>query len=238
MLRKRRQHSSSIEWLHRKGASVPRRTDFLLLFSARPAVFVKCGPKTGSAIFCILMHVLTNAISMSEMKECIDRVVHSNARAPISTYRVQMHAQFTFSDAQKILLYLKQLGIGDLYSSPIFEARPGSQHGYDVIRHDRLNSELGGEDGFNSLCDALRNANMGLLLDIVPNHMGIGNNSVWWQDVLLNGRSSEYATFFDIDWEPIKPDMHGKLLLPILGKQYGEELESKKIQVSFEDGYA
>ncbi|HMD19535.1 MAG TPA: alpha-amylase family glycosyl hydrolase, partial [Alloacidobacterium sp.] len=130
-----------------------------------------------------------------ELKECIDRVVHTDARAPISTYRVQMHAQFTFADAQKILPYLKQLGIGDLYSSPIFEARPGSQHGYDIIRHDRLNPELGGEAGFQQLSTALNEAKMGLLLDIVPNHMGIGNDSLWWQDVLENGRASEHATF-------------------------------------------
>ena len=175
---------------------------------------------------------------MSEIKECIDRVVHSDARAPISTYRVQMHSKFTFSDAQRILPYLKKLGIGDLYSSPIFEARPGSQHGYDVTRHDRLNPELGGEEGFNALSTALREKEMGLLLDIVPNHMGVGNDSLWWQDVLLNGRSSEYASFFDIDWEPLKADMRGKLLLPILGKQYGEELESKKIQLVFENGRA
>jgi (1->4)-alpha-D-glucan 1-alpha-D-glucosylmutase len=175
---------------------------------------------------------------MSEMKECIDRVVHSDARAPLSTYRVQMHSKFTFADAEKILPYLKQLGISDLYSSPIFEARPGSQHGYDVIRHDRLNSELGGEDGFSHLSAALRDSGMGFLLDIVPNHMGVGNDSAWWQDVLENGRASEHATFFDIDWEPLKPDMRGKLLLPILGHQYGEELESRNIQVAFEDGRA
>jgi len=164
--------------------------------------------------------------------------VHSNTRAPISTYRLQMNGQFIFADAVKILPYLKELGIGDVYSSPVFKARPGSMHGYDVIRHDRLNPELGGDEGFNHLSTTLREAGMGLLLDIVPNHMGIGNDSQWWQDVLLNGRSSEYATFFDIDWEPLKPDMHGKLLLPILGKQYGEELETKKIQIAFEDGHA
>src|ERR1700744_2672223 len=149
-----------------------------------------------------------------------------------------MHSEFTFADAQNVLPYLKQLGISDLYSSPIFEARPGSQHGYDVTRHDRLNPELGGEEAFNQLSAALRNAGMGLLLDIVPNHMGVSNDSIWWQDVLENGRASEYATYFDIDWDPLKPDMRGKLLLPILGKQYGEELEGKKIQLAFEDGHA
>jgi (1->4)-alpha-D-glucan 1-alpha-D-glucosylmutase len=111
-------------------------------------------------------------------------------------------------------------------------------HGYDVTRHDRINPELGGEPHFTSFTKALRDAGMGLLLDIVPNHMGVGNDSVWWQDVLENGRTSEYAEFFDIDWEPLNPDMQGKLLLPILGSQYGEELENKRIQVAIEDGIA
>ena len=172
------------------------------------------------------------------MEECIQQVARGDARAPISTYRLQMHSQFTFADAQKILAYLRQLGISDMYSSPIFEARAGSQHGYDVIRHDRLNPELGGEAGFNQLSTALRENQMGLLLDIVPNHMGVDNNSVWWQDVLENGRASEYANFFDIDWEPLEADMRNKLLLPILGNSYGEELEQKKIQVAFENGRA
>jgi (1->4)-alpha-D-glucan 1-alpha-D-glucosylmutase len=163
-------------------------------------------------------------------RDCVDRMLRSEARAPRSTYRVQMNAGFTFADAEKIFPYLKQLGIGDLYTSPIFEARPGSSHGYDVARHDRFNPELGGNDGFAHFSQNLRETGLGLLLDIVPNHMGVGNDSVWWQDVLENGRSSEYADFFDIDWTPLKPDMQGKLLLPILGKQYGEELENKQIQ--------
>lgn len=135
-----------------------------------------------------------------------------------------------------MLPYLKELGIGDCYASPIFEARPGSMHGYDVTRHDRLNPELGGEEHFSQFAAKLREAGMGLLLDIVPNHMGVGNDSVWWQDVLENGRASEFADYFDIDWTPLNPDMQDKLLLPILGSQYGEELESKRIQVVVEDG--
>lgn len=170
------------------------------------------------------------------MNDCIDKVLHTDARAPLSTYRLQMHSKFTFADAQAILPYLKQLGIGDMYASPIFEARPGSQHGYDVTRHDRLNPELGGDEGFEKLSAALQEQGLGLLLDIVPNHMGIGNDSRWWQDVLLNGRASEYADYFDIDWKPLKADMEGKLLLPILGKQYGEALESKQIQVVIDNG--
>jgi (1->4)-alpha-D-glucan 1-alpha-D-glucosylmutase len=172
----------------------------------------------------------------NDMKECVERVLHADARVPVSTYRVQMHKDFTFADAQSIAGYLKQLGIGDFYSSPIFEARPGSMHGYDVTRHDRLNPELGGEEGFQSFSAELQRQGLGLLLDIVPNHMGVGNDSIWWQDVLENGHASRYSEYFDIDWKPLKPALRNKLLLPILGDQYGAELESKHIQVSVEDG--
>ena len=170
------------------------------------------------------------------MKDCIEKLLHTETRVPLSTYRVQMHSKFTFADAEAIIPYLRQLGIGDFYSSPFFEARPGSMHGYDVTRHDRLNPELGGAEGFERFSNALKSAGLGLLLDIVPNHMGVGNDSHWWQDVLESGRASEYAEFFDIDWTPLKHNMQNKLLLPILGKQYGEELESKSIQVHVEDG--
>jgi (1->4)-alpha-D-glucan 1-alpha-D-glucosylmutase len=165
-------------------------------------------------------------------------MLHREPRAPRSTYRLQLHAGFNFADAQAVLPYLKRLGVGDLYTSPVFEARSGSMHGYDVTRHDRLNPELGGDPGFARLCESLRDAGMGLLLDIVPNHMGVGNDSVWWQDVLENGRASTYAEFFDIDWDPLSANMRGKLLLPILGSQYGEELENKRIQIVIEDGVA
>ncbi len=170
------------------------------------------------------------------MRECVDRVLNTNARAPISTYRVQMHKDFSFAEAQAIVGYLKRLGISDFYSSPIFEARPGSMHGYDVTRHDRLNPELGGHEGFESFSAELQRQGLGLLLDIVPNHMGVGNDSIWWQDVLENGHASQYSEYFDIDWKPLKAAMQNKLLLPILGNQYGAELESRHIQVSVEDG--
>ena len=147
-----------------------------------------------------------------------------------------MHAGFTFDDARAIVSYLERMGVSDLYASPIFEARPGSTHGYDITRHDRLNPELGGEEGFEHLTQSLQQSGMGLLLDIVPNHMGIGDDSRWWRDVLENGRSSRYAEYFDIDWKPLKPDMQGKLLLPILGEQYGEALESKRIQLVLDNG--
>ncbi len=172
----------------------------------------------------------------NEMRECVDRVLHTDARVPVSTYRVQMNKDFTFAHAQAIAGYLKQLGIGDFYSSPVFEARPNSMHGYDVTRHDRLNPELGGAEGFASFSAELQRKGLGLLLDIVPNHMGVGNDSIWWQDVLENGHASQYSEYFDIDWKPLKAAMRNKLLLPILGDQYGAELEAKHIQVSIEDG--
>src|ERR1700739_3562176 len=172
----------------------------------------------------------------NEMRECVERVLHTDARVPISTYRIQMHKGFSFADARNIVGYLKQLGVGDFYSSPIFEARPGSMHGYDVTRHDRLNPELGGEEGFASFSAELQRQGLGLLLDIVPNHMGVGNDSIWWQDVLENGHASRYAEYFDLDWKPLKAALRNKLLLPILGDQYGAELERKHIQVSIEDG--
>ena len=172
----------------------------------------------------------------NEMKECVDRVLHTDARVPVSTYRVQMNKDFSFADAQGIVGYLKQLGVGDFYSSPVFEARPNSMHGYDVTRHDRLNPELGGNEGFENFSAELQRQGLGLLLDIVPNHMGVGNDSIWWQDVLENGHASQYSEFFDIDWKPLKPALRNKLLLPILGDQYGTELENKHIQVSIEDG--
>jgi (1->4)-alpha-D-glucan 1-alpha-D-glucosylmutase len=173
-----------------------------------------------------------------EMKDCVERVIKTDARVPVSTYRVQMHKDFNFADAQGIAGYLKLLGVGDFYSSPIFEARPGSMHGYDVTRHDRLNPELGGDEGFTRFSAELQRQGLGLLLDIVPNHMGVGNDSVWWQDVLENGHASLYSEYFDIDWAPLKPALRNKLLLPILGDQYGAELESKHIQVSIADGHA
>lgn len=179
---------------------------------------------------------MDEATNKRNIQDCIEEMLHAEARAPRSTYRLQLHAGFGFAAAEAVLPYLRRLGIGDCYVSPVFEARPGSMHGYDVTRHDRLNPELGGEEGFARFARAARDSGMGVLLDIVPNHMSVGNDSVWWQDVLENGRTSEYAPFFDIDWDPLKSDMQGKLLLPILGDQYGSELENGRIQVSIENG--
>src|ERR1700744_1196839 len=160
-------------------------------------------------------------------KDCIHSLLQTDVRVPVATYRAQMHRGFPFDGAAAIVPYLQRLGLGDFYASPIFEARPGSMHGYDVTRHDRLNPELGGDQGFDSFSAELQRQGLGLLLDIVPNHMGVGNDSIWWQDVLENGHASQYSEYFDIDWKPLKEAMRDKLLLPILGGQYGAELESK-----------
>ena len=147
-------------------------------------------------------------------------------RIPSATYRVQLQADFGFNDAAQIVPYLKQLGISDLYVSPIFEAAPGSRHGYDVLDHSRLNPELGGEVGFEVLSNAVQAHGLGLIVDFVPNHMGVGcDGNRLWEDVLEHGQASERAEFFDIDWHPPKETLTGKVLLPILPDQYGLCLE-------------
>lgn len=159
------------------------------------------------------------------------------SRAPLSTYRFQFNQHFTFRDATELVPYLDDLGISWLYASPYLEARPGSPHGYDITNHDRLNPEIGDQNDHEALIRALREHDMGHLVDIVPNHMGIGDGeNDWWSDVLENGRSSMYAPYFDIDWEPLKPELAGKVLLPILGDQFGRVLENGELRLSFHDG--
>ncbi|MBI2821201.1 MAG: malto-oligosyltrehalose synthase [Acidobacteria bacterium] len=155
---------------------------------------------------------------------------------PCATYRLQLNSGFTLHDAGALVPYLEQLGVSDCYLSPIFRARPGSSHGYDVCDHGQLNPELGGEEGFELLCARLRPRGMGIILDVVPNHIGIGADNAWWMDVLENGPSSTYAAYFDIDWHPVKPDLENKVLLPIMDDQYGNVLESGKLRLCYEEG--
>ncbi len=163
--------------------------------------------------------------------------MEKRARTPLSTYRFQFNGGFRFEDARLLVPYLSRLGVSHCYASPILKARAGSQHGYDIINHNELNPEIGSEAEFRSLVAELKSHGMGLILDTVPNHMGVGHGSnPWWQDVMQNGRTSTNADFFDIDWEPLKPELRNKVLLPILGNPYGEDLESGNIPVSFEDG--
>lgn len=154
---------------------------------------------------------------------------------PAATYRLQFHAGFTFEDARRLLPYLERLGVGALYASPILQARAGSTHGYDIIDHGTINTELGGEPGFEGLSDEVRQAGLGLLMDFVPNHMGIGQaDNVWWLDVLEWGRASPYAAFFDIDWHPVKEELRDKVLVPVLGDHYGAILEQGHLVPRFD----
>lgn len=120
-------------------------------------------------------------------------------RIPSSTYRLQFNRDFRFSDAKGIISYLSELGISDIYSSPYFKAKQGSLHGYDIVDHNRLNPEVGMDEEYNEMIQELNNYGMGQILDIVPNHMGIGSENAWWMDLLENGPSSIHANYFDID---------------------------------------
>lgn len=151
---------------------------------------------------------------------------------PLATYRIQFQSGFTFDDAAHILDYLATLGVTHLYASPCLQAVQGSTHGYDVVNHARVNTELGGEEGHERLVRALHRAGMGQILDIVPNHMAVtGDKNEWWWDVLENGRSSQYASYFDVDWDPGETRFGNKILLPILGDHFGRVLEKGEIRL-------
>ncbi|HEU4328510.1 MAG TPA: malto-oligosyltrehalose synthase [Roseiflexaceae bacterium] len=157
-------------------------------------------------------------------------------RLPRATYRLQFNADFTFHDAARLAGYFEQLGISDLYASPILRPRSGSGHGYDIVDHSQINPVLGGEQALEELGGVLRAHGLGLILDVVPNHMGIGAENAWWMDVLENGPSSLYADHFDIDWRPVRPELADKVLLPILGDQYGDVLERGELRLHYEAG--
>ncbi|WP_309394051.1 malto-oligosyltrehalose synthase [Chelatococcus sambhunathii] len=156
------------------------------------------------------------------------------ASPPRATMRMQFHREFPFERGVALAPYLKTLGISHLYSSPILTARAGSNHGYDVVDPTTVNPELGGEDGFRALVAALRAEGLGMIVDIVPNHMAVGGDNEWWLDVLAYGQGSRFGHFFDIDWEPADPALHGKVLLPTLGMTYGEALKSGELAITRE----
>ena len=158
-------------------------------------------------------------------------------RIPTSTYRLQFNRTFTFNQAREIVPYLHALGISDCYASPYFQARAESLHGYDITDHNKLNAAIGTREEYDAFVGELHARGMGQVLDFVPNHMGIGEPlNQWWMDVLENGPSSIYAPYFDIDWQPLKSDLRDKVLLPILGDQYGRVLERGELKVRFEAG--
>ena len=132
-------------------------------------------------------------------------------RIPGSTYRLQLHKSFTFDDAAAIAGYLHDLGITHVYSSPYLQAAPGSMHGYDVVDHARVNEELGGAEAHERFCKKLGDVGLGQVLDVVPNHMSLGRENRFWWDVLENGESSRYASFFDIDWRPYEERLRNKV---------------------------
>ena len=160
-----------------------------------------------------------------------------HTRQPLSTYRLQFNTRFTFRDARAIVEYLRALGITDCYASSYLTAVSGSPHGYDIADPTRLNPDLGAEEDYWQWIEALRSAGMGHVLDLVPNHMGIAKSSnPWWLDVLENGPSSRFARFFDIEWHPVKDELAEKVLIPILGDQYGAVLERQELRLVCERG--
>src|SRR6201990_1311508 len=154
---------------------------------------------------------------------------------PIATYRLQLTEHFNFDDAAAVVPYLKALGITHLYASPFLKARSGSTHGYDIIDHNAFNPELGGEDGFLRLSNALASADIGLILDFVPNHMGVHYaDNAWWLDMLEWGPKSPDAASFDVAWDTLPDRPGGGVLLPILGRPYCEALESGEIELRYD----
>ena len=158
-------------------------------------------------------------------------------RIPRCTYRLQFNRKFTFAQARELVPYLDALGVSDAYASPYFQASADSVHGYDITDHNKLNPAIGSREEYDAWIAELHAHSMGQVLDFVPNHMGIGEPlNHWWMDVLENGPSSMYAPYFDIDWRPLKSDLHDKVLLPILSDQYGRVLERGEFQVRFDAG--
>ncbi len=156
---------------------------------------------------------------------------------PRATYRLQLNHEFTFRQAEAIAPYLASLGVSHVYVSPILKAVPGSMHGYDVVDYGVLNPEIGTQGDFDSFVSTLHGLDLKLIVDFVPNHMGIeSGQNAWWQDVLEHGEQSPYAGYFDIDWSPVKQEIRGKVLLPFLGDQYGAVLERGELKLVFENG--
>jgi (1->4)-alpha-D-glucan 1-alpha-D-glucosylmutase len=154
---------------------------------------------------------------------------------PTATYRLQLTPSFGFDAATAIVPYLQALGITHVYASPFLKARAGSSHGYDVVDHGALNPELGGEEALRRLCAALAQADMGLIFDFVPNHMGVlYADNPWWLDVLEWGPKSPFANSFDIDWQSLPGHPRGGALVPILGRSYGEALEAGEIELRYD----
>ena len=173
----------------------------------------------------------------ADMDDRLTEDARLRPRIPAATYRLQFNSRFTFADARRLLPYLDTLGVSDVYASSYLGAKPGSMHGYDITDHGTLNPEIGTAEEYDRFVAELQARGMGQILDVVPNHMGIAAGSnPWWNDVLENGPSSPYAEFFDVDWDPVKRQLANKVLLPILGDQYGRVLENQELVLTYADG--
>lgn len=180
-----------------------------------------------------MTEALLGARVWPEAFETLAAQLSSVLRVPSSTYRVQLNASFTFADLHALLPYLDALGVGACYLSPCLKARPGSLHGYDIVDHRELNPELGTRAEFESLARDIRSRGMGLVLDIVPNHVSVDPvHNRLWRDVLENGPSAIAAEWFDVDWQPVKEALRDRVLLPILGDQYGRVLERGELRLA------
>ncbi|MBF0253767.1 MAG: hypothetical protein HQL11_01405, partial [Candidatus Omnitrophica bacterium] len=167
-------------------------------------------------------------------RNAIRGVLHEVWR-PSAVYRLQLSKKFGFRQARALVPYLAASGIDGVYASPFFESVSGSNHGYDLVNPARLDPERGGEKAFERFARRIIDYRMGLLADIVPNHMGVTKSAnPWWVDVLENGRDSLFADYFDIDWDPEKPELWGRVLWPVLGELYGKALESGAIRIEFD----
>lgn len=157
---------------------------------------------------------------------------------PRATYRLQFNRNFTFAQATALIPYLAELGVSHCYASPYLKARPGSGHGYDIVDHTTLNPEIGTTEDYERFVATLHEYGMGQILDMVPNHMGImGADNVWWMDVLENGPASSHGRVFDIDWDPLNPDLKGKVLLPLMGDHYGAVLNKGELKLEFDEAH-
>ena len=184
-------------------------------------------------IYCFTLRVLSCANLSS--RETGLRTMKMSDQIPTATYRLQLNPHFTFRDAVQIIPYLSSLGISHCYASPYLRARSGSLHGYDIIDHNSLNPDIGTTEDYEFFVAELHRHGMRQVLDIVPNHMGVmGADNAWWLDVLENGEASDYADFFDIDWDPIKDELQGKVLVPLLAEQYGHVLERGELRLAFD----
>lgn len=182
---------------------------------------------------------MTSPYGVTSLQSVVAKVLdaRSNRRPIRATYRLQFNHEFTFAHATRLVPYLRSLGISHMYASPISTASPGSMHGYDVVDYGQINPEIGTREEFDQLVATLHDHEMGLVVDFVPNHMGIEKGAnAWWQDVLQNGRMSRYAEYFDIDWHPLKFELRGKVLLPFLGDHYGAVLERGELQLAYDAG--